>query len=172
MSFKTVLFAFIILNAKFFCISKNRCDRVRFHWDKRFQFPSVLPKDSEDWKDLVCRFANCLLNSGNSSIKSSRENYQKLNHGSWIDVTFPCHIWIAKHNISTAATACFGRQRNFLRHRKPDVEGSRTDMETIRLLPYSCRIVGNHNLVLCKYFNTNENTSIIWGEHYSLIKML
>ena len=89
MSFKTVLFAFIILNAKFFCISKNRCDRVRFHWDKRFQFPSVLPKDSEDWKDLVCRFANCLLNSGNSSIKSSRENYPKLNHGSWIDVTFP-----------------------------------------------------------------------------------
>ena len=73
MSFKTVLFAFIILNAKFFCISKNPCDRVRFHWDKRFQFPSVLPKGSEYWKDLVCRFANCLLNSGNS----------------WIDVTFP-----------------------------------------------------------------------------------
>ena len=73
MSFKTVLFAFIILNAKFFCISKNPCDRVRFHWDKRFQFPSVLPKGSEYWKDLVCRFATCLLNSGNS----------------WIDVTFP-----------------------------------------------------------------------------------
>ena len=144
MSFKTVLFAFIILNAKLFCISKNPCDGVRFHWDKRFQFPSVLPKDSEDWKDLVCRFANCLLNSGNSSIKSSRDRCY-----------FSCHIWIAKHNIYTAATACFGRQRNFLRHRKPDVEGSRTDMETIRLLPYSCRIVGNHNLVLCKYFNTN-----------------
>ena len=89
MSFKTVLFAFTILNAKFFRISKNPCDGVRFHGDAKFQFPSVLPKGSQYWKDLVCRFANCLLNSGNSSIKSSRENYRKLNHGSWIDVTFP-----------------------------------------------------------------------------------
>ena len=165
MSFKTVLFAFIILNAKFFCISKNPCDRVRFHWDKRFQFPSVLPKDSEDWKDLVCRFRQQFYKVVARKLSKTQ---------SWImdRCYFSCHIWIAKHNISTAATACFGRQRDFLRHRKPDVEGSRTDMETIRLLPYSCRIVGNHNLVLCKYFNTYENTSIIWREHYSLIRML
>jgi len=89
MSFKTVLFAFTILNAKFFCISKNPCDGIRFHGDAKFQFPSVLPKGSEYWKDLVCRFANCLLNSGNSSIKPSRENYPKRNHGSWRYVTFP-----------------------------------------------------------------------------------
>ena len=89
MSFKTVLFAFTILNAKFFCIAKNPCDGIRFHWDAKFQFPSVLPNGSEYWKDLVCRFANCLLNPDNSSIKPPRENNPKLNHGSWIYVTFP-----------------------------------------------------------------------------------
>ena len=89
MSFKNVLFAFTILNANFFCISKNPCDRIRFHWDAKFQFPSVLPNGSEYWKDLVCRFANCLFNSDNSSTKPSPENYPKRNPGSWIYVTFP-----------------------------------------------------------------------------------
>ena len=89
MSLKTVLFAFTILNAKFFCIAKNPCNGVKFHGDAKFQFSSVLPNGSEYWKDLVCRFANCLLNSDNSPIKPSRENYPKRYHESWIHVTFP-----------------------------------------------------------------------------------
>ena len=164
MSFKTVLFAFTILNAKFFCIAKNPCDGVRFHEDAKFQFPSVLPNGSENWKDLVCRFANCLLNSDNSPIKTSRENYLKRDHESWIHVTFPVISESPNIIFKRLPRPVFGRQRNFLRHRKPDVEGSWTDMETIRLCLIAAALSG---IIIWFFVSTSILTKILplFGEN-------
>ena len=84
MSFKTLLFVFTILNAKNCCLSKNRsiCSCIGFLWEE-FNFESVLAKDSQFWKDQVCRVANSCVQS--LAIRSSKEcSEQPL-----INVSFP-----------------------------------------------------------------------------------